>query len=135
LSTSAGINKLLSGTTYSFSVYTVATDGQTSAPMTITVTTKATIPTAPRIVRVLGIHHGLHITWSAPLSTGGAAITSYRATATCGNLIRSARFGGSARGGSIAGIFVHRSCVVRLYADNHVGSSPSSAPVGAVPLR
>jgi len=133
IGTSAVLSKLLPGTTYKINVYTVATDGQTSAPMTISVTTKATIPSAPKITRVVGLHHGLRIVWAAPKTTGGAPITSYRATASCGGLVRTARFGGSARSGSILGLSVHRTCQVRLFAVNRVGSSPSSPPVGGVP--
>jgi hypothetical protein len=133
IGTSAVLTKLLPGTTYKINVYTVATDGQTSAPMTISVTTRATIPSAPKITRVLGLHHGLRIVWAAPKSTGGAPITSYRATASCGGLVRTVRFAGSARSGSILGLSVHRTCQVRLFAANRVGSSPSSSPVGGVP--
>lgn len=124
---SGSVSKLSPGGTYHLSLVTVATDGQTSAAETVTVRVPATLPAAPTLERAVGIRHGLLVSWKAPKSTGGAAITSYRVYATCGGEQRVNRFPGSARHGTLISLLPGERCSVDVAAVNHVGTGPKSA--------
>jgi fibronectin type III domain protein len=134
LGTSSVVSKLSPGGTYHLSVVTVATDGQTSAPVALTVVLPATVPSAPKIVRVTGVHQGLHVSWLAPKSTGGATITSYVVSATCSGAVRQVRFPGSARQGDLTGLRMGGTCVVRVAAHNRAGTGQISGPAVGRPL-
>jgi hypothetical protein len=134
VSTTAVVSKLSPGTTYQISVFTVASDGQTSAPVMVRVSLPPIAPSPPRITHVVGLHDGLRISWLPPKATGGAPITAYRARAICGGSIHEGRFPDSARHGMLDGLPAGRTCTVRLSASNRAGSSPPSAPVKGVPL-
>lgn len=128
-STSVTISKLPPGASYRLTVITVATDGQTSPPESVVVTIPAEVPTAPKITSVVGLPYGLEVKWWPPKSDGGATISSYKLTATCGGVEHLVRAGGSSRSASVHGIGGGEACIVRLYAVNHAGSSPSSPAV------
>jgi hypothetical protein len=88
----------------------------------------ATVPDAPKLSRVIGLPHALKALWAAPKFNGGAPITSYKLTANCAGSVHTARFGGSARHGTIGGLKAGVACSVTVKAMNRVGSSlPSSA--------
>jgi endoglucanase len=127
--TSVAVNRLLPGTTYVLSVYTVGSDGQTSNPMSITVPLRAIRPTAPKITRVVGLPRALQISWTSPKSTGGAPITAYDVTASCPGVVKRVHFGGAAHVGVVAGLPTRGACIVRVAAVNKVGPGPSSTPV------
>ena len=129
LGTSSAVTKLLPGSTYQLSVVTVASDGQTSAPVSISVTLPAIVPTAPKITRVVGLPKALRVSWASPKSTGGAPVTGYLISANCAGSVKRVHFAGSAHQGTIAGLHAGRSCIVRASATNRAGSSPPSAPV------
>ena len=72
------ISGLTNGTTYSFTVRATNAvgTGPASAPATAT---PATVPGAPRNLNAKpGSPRGVSLTWQAPTSNGGAAITGYR---------------------------------------------------------
>jgi hypothetical protein len=75
---------LRSGTAYTVSV-AAHNDSDASSPAAISAKTLASAPSAPRIgTAVSGAKGGAitaKATWSAPASTGGSAVTSYRVTA------------------------------------------------------
>ncbi len=133
-STSAVVSNLEPGGTYKLNVTTVATDGQTSLPMSLTVHIPAVKPSAAAIKRIVGTKGGLHVYWSAPKSTGGAPITSYKVTAACHGDVHTDHFGGDALNGTLGGLGGGTVCTVRVYAVNHAGESPSSAPVSGKTL-
>ena len=122
------------GSTYHFTVTTVATDGQTSAAIALTAILPATVPSAPKIVKVVGLHHGLLVSWSAPKVTGGATIAAYRVTANCAGVLRTSHFAGTAHHGAITPLAAGTSCVVRVAATNRAGTGPPSAPAIGRPL-
>jgi Fibronectin type III domain len=126
--TSSGIAKLSPGTTYKLSVVAVATDGQTSAPVSVTVTLPAIVPTAPKITRVVSLPLALRVSWSSPKSTGGAPITSYYASANCAGVAKRVHFAGTSHQGAITGLTAGKTCIVRVSASNRVGTSQPSAP-------
>ena len=127
--TSMTVGKLLPGTTYVFSVFTVGSDGQTSSAVSVTVALPAVRPTAPKINRVVGLPRALQVSWTSPKSTGGAPITSYDVTAACPGAVKRVHFGGAAHAGVVTGLPKSGTCVVRVAAVNKVGPGPSSAPV------
>lgn len=129
---SGAISKLTPGGTYHLSLVTVAVDGQTSAAETVTVRVPATVPAAPTLEGAVGIRHGLLVSWKAPKSTGGAAISSYRVYATCDGKHRVDRFAGTARHGTVNGLLEGERCSVDVAAVNHVGAGPKSATRSAV---
>lgn len=131
--TSGVASKLTPGSTYQVSVFTVGTDGQTSAPETISVSLPAVAPTSPKITKVVGLPDALRVVWSPPKSTGGAPIKAYTAKAVCSTGVRTGHFAGTARSGTLTGLVPGHACTVRLSASNSVGSSPPSAPVKGVP--
>ena len=131
---SATVTKLTPGTTYHLGVTTVADDGQTSTTETVTLRMPAAKPSAPRITSVRGVPRGIHATWLAPKSTGGAAIQSYRVTLNCSGTLRTAHFSGATRQGTIRGLAAGSTCVVRVYASNRAGESPASGAVTGRPL-
>jgi len=135
LALSGVVSALIPGARYTFSVIAVAIDGQTSPAATLVVTVPPTTPTAPTIVRVAGIHHGIRVQWGAPRATGGAPITGYKVTASCGASTHTARFGGSTRIGNVTGLSPGRVCYIRVTATNRAGSGPASGPAAAYPQR
>lgn len=132
--TSLVVTKLTPGGTYHLSVVTVATDGQTSSPATLTVVLPATVPSAPKIVHVAGLHHGLLVAWSAPKSTGGAPIATYKVVANCAGVVRVSHAAGTTRRDRVTNLAPGTSCVVRVAATNRAGTGPSSAPAIGHPL-
>ena len=80
--TSCTLNGLSSGTTYTLSVTATNAVG-TSSPATTT-TGVASVPGAPTNLSANGGDQQAVVTWSAPTSDGGSAITSYTATAAPG---------------------------------------------------
>ena len=131
--TSSVVTKLTPGGTYRLKVVTVATDGQTSSPTTLTVELPATVPSAPKITSVVGLPHGLSVSWTPPKSTGGAAIRIYKVATNCAGTVKVVHFAGTARNGHVTGLHAGVSCVVRVAAVNKVGAGPSSAPVRGLP--
>ena len=75
VTTSCTFSGVANGTLYTFSV--VATNAVGSGQAGSASVTPATLPTAPTNVSVLGGNATAALTWSAPTSDGGAALTSY----------------------------------------------------------
>lgn len=127
--TNTTVTKLQPGGVYRMKVTTVATDGQTSSAAEVTVTMPAVKPSAAKITRVVGISSGLRVYWSAPKSTGGAPITSYKLAVDCKGAAKTERFGGSTHEGTMGGLPAGKTCTARVTASNRVGAAPASAPV------
>lgn len=81
--TSCTITGLTNGTSYSFTVTATnaAGTGPASAPATVT---PAAVPSAPQDVTAIPGNSQATISWLAPATDNGAAITSYTVTATPG---------------------------------------------------
>jgi len=82
--TSCTIESLTNGTGYTVSVYGTNAGGDGAVAAWPTPVTPRTVPGAPRTPSVTAGDRSLVVRWLAPTSTGGAAVTSYRATATPG---------------------------------------------------
>ena len=80
--TACTISGLSNGTPYNVSVYATNAGGDGAVAAWPVQVTPRTTPGSPRTVRLTASDRSLRASWLAPLSTGGAAITKYTATAT-----------------------------------------------------
>ena len=78
---SCTITGLTNGTAYTFSVTATNAAGTSAASALSAPVTPATIPGAPTGLNAVAGPYDATVTWSAPTSNGGAAITSYTVTA------------------------------------------------------
>jgi large repetitive protein len=88
--TSITVNGLANGTSYIFRVAAVNAVGTGTYSTASSAVTPATTPGAPSITQATGTTTSVTLTFSAPASNGGSAITSYAASCTSSN-------GGTAR--------------------------------------
>ncbi len=85
LGSSCTVNGLSNGTAYTFTVAAQNTNGFGTSSSASSPVTPATVPGAPTGVALSVPSNGsLSVSWTAPASTGGAAISGYTATATSG---------------------------------------------------
>lgn len=77
--TSCTIEPLTNGTLYTIEV--TATNGSGAGPAATTTATPRGVPSEPRNVTVAGAASGVRVSWSAPVTDGGAALIDYVAEA------------------------------------------------------
>ena len=125
------IGGLTNGTSYSFTV--TATNaigtGPESAPASAT---PATVPGAPTNLLATPGNAQVSLTWSAPASNGGSAVTGYTATASPGGSTCSVD--GTTFACTIGGLTNGISYTVTVTATNAVGTGAPSAPASATPV-
>jgi fibronectin type 3 domain-containing protein len=122
------ITGLTNGTTYSFTVTARNAVGTGPASSAVSAT-PATVPGAPTAVVAAPASGQLAISWSAPASNGGSAITSYTATAgpdgaTCSS---------ATLGCTITGLTNGITYTVTVTATSALGTGPGSVPVSGTP--
>ena len=118
--TSCTFSGLTNGTRYTFSV--VATNSVGNGPAGTASVTPATIPGAPTLLNVTGGNAQATLTWSAPVSNGGAAITTYTVTSTpvgasCSTAALTCHFTGLTNGTTYT---------LSVTARNSVGAGPAA---------
>ncbi len=121
--TSCTLNGLANGTTYTISVTATNAIG-TSAPATTSVTV-STAPGAPTNVIATGGDQQAAITWSAPASDGGSAITSYTATAVPGG--QTCTSTPPTTGCTITGLTNGTTYTINVTATNAVSTGPAGS--------
>jgi Fibronectin type III domain len=89
----------------------------------------AQTPGEPLITSVLGREESLVVSWSAPTSNGGSALSGYVVKATAGASTVSVSVGPTATSATISGLVNGTSYAVSVVAQNPVG--PSAAATGA----
>ena len=136
--TTATVSGLVNATSYSFRVRAVNSVGTGAASTAVTGTPVAPgKPTAPRSLTVTAGRLTLALSWSVPLSTGGAAITDYLIeTSTDGGTTWSlyADTLSTATTATLTGLTAGTAYSVRVSAVNAGGTGDASNVVVATPL-
>ena len=122
------ISGLTNGSTYAITVVALNQVG-TSAPTTAVSVLVVGVPTAPQAVQLTSGNQKLGVTWTAPTSNGGAAISGYTATATPGG----ATCTSSSTSCTISGLTNGTAYQVVVTASNAVGASVASSPATSTP--
>jgi titin len=137
LSSPFTIASLTNGTGYSLllRVDNAIGDGASSVPAS---TTPRTVPGAPASVAAVSNGGSADISWSAPIATGGAAITGYTATAYLSGTATSSALSCTTAGATsctITGLTNRTVYYVAVTATNAAGTGAASAPrVPVTPL-
>ena len=121
---------LVNGTTYTFTVLAIngSGPGPESAPSNPVTPAPPTVPGAPAGVTGAARDRSVALTWTAPASDGGAAITSYRITPYIGaNAQTPVNTGSSSTGFTVTGLTNGTAYTFRVAATNAVGTGPDSA--------
>ena len=79
-----------------------------------------TVPGVPTKVKAVGVNTAIHVSWKAPLSTGGSPITGYVATAKIGKSFKTTCTT-TAKSCSIAGLANGTTYSIQVYATNVKG--------------
>jgi len=132
---------LSSSTTYHFKVTSEDSSGNSasSADLTFTTTSPATVPDAPTALSATAISDSqIDLSWTAPLNDGGSSITGYqieRASPVGGIFtVIIANTGSTATSYSDAGLSPSTQYNYRVSAINSVGTGPASNEAAATTL-
>jgi hypothetical protein len=125
--TNATATSLTNGQSYDFEVLAQNSTG-TSTPSSIVSSTPYTVPNAPTSVSATAGNAEATISFSAPVSNGGSAITSYTATSNTGNHTASST--GSPI--SVMGLTNGQVYTFTVVATNAAGNSASSSASNSV---
>lgn len=117
----------LTNTGQTFTLKAVNAIGQSASTTSNSVTpSAASVPGAPTNVTASPGDTWASVSWTAPVSDGGSAITSYVVTSSPGNV--QGTFNSSLRTGVINGLTNGTAYTFTVKATNAIGSSVSSAP-------
>jgi hypothetical protein len=140
-STSTSTPSTTTSSTTASTTSTSSTTSTTSTPSTTTPSTTSTtvpssVPTVPRSLAASSGDRAVRLTWLAPASNGGAAISDYvvQRSADGGRTWRTMTDGvSSARAATVGGLTNGARYGFRVVAVNRVGRGPWSTPASAVP--
>jgi subtilisin family serine protease len=130
------VTGLSNGTPYTFTVSARNDAGPGPLSARSTAVTPRTAPSAPRIGTVGAGRRAATVTWSAPSSTGGAAVTGYVVRAyRSGSLVATVTVSPRARKATVRGLTAGRAHTVTVTARNAAGAGPASRKSTAVTPR
>ena len=121
---------LTNSTSYTFTVVASNFNGNSVASTASAAVTPSTTPGAPRAVVGIGGHGQIVVSWTAPLSSGGAPITSYVATATPSG--RTCTWSTGPLSCVVSGLSTGVTQTFTVVATNLNGSGPASSPSAPV---
>jgi len=132
--TNCVIGGMQNGTTYTISIVAINAKGTGPASAMTDPATPSGLPTSPTSVTAVASPGTITVSWSAPLSNGGAVVTSYTATIHDGNgtTVGSCTVDGATSTCSVNGLTNGLSYTATVTATNNNGTSLPSAPTAGV---
>jgi len=130
--TSCTISPLTNGTPYSISVYATNDAGGGEVSTSSSLITPRTLPGAPTNVVINPGDRQLGVSWRAPSSNGGSAVTSYTVTAQPGNVTCTSI--APATSCNLLGLSNGSVYSITVVATNPAGDSVASATVTGSPV-
>lgn len=103
----------------------------TAAPTSPAAPAATTAPTAPRTPAITRGHGQITVTWTAPASTGGSPVLSYRVRVEPGH--RVVAVAAPATSATVTGLADGTSVTATVEAVNALGTSPTAAAGSAIP--
>ena len=126
------VTGLTNGTAYTFTVTATNSAGTSAASSASNSVTPATVPGAPTIGAATVGNAEATVTWTAPASDGGAAITSYTATAVEDNTKSCTTADGSTLTCDVTGLTNGTAYTFTVTATNSAGTSAASSASNSV---
>jgi hypothetical protein len=133
--TSTTISGLTNGTTYTLKVHAVNAVGpgvDSAASNSVTPTAAPTAPGAPTGVTAAAGDMAANVSWTAPASDGGSAITGYVVTPFIGSTAQTSTSVGNVTSTTISGLTNGTAYTFKVRAVNTVGPGPDSAASNSV---
>jgi hypothetical protein len=134
--TTVAVPNLTPGATYTFTVTASNPNGSgpASAQSNAVTPSAPTIPSAPQNVAATPVSSGAQVTWTAPSTNGGSSLTGYTVTPYIGSTAQTpiSVSNPSATATTVTGLTDGTAYTFTVTAINGVGTSPASAPSGAV---
>jgi hypothetical protein len=131
--TSTTVTGLTNGTTYTFTVAATNASGTgpASSPSNAVTPSAPTLPGAPTGVTATAGNASAQVSWTAPSSNGGSAITSYTVTPFIGSAAQTpVTVSGTST--TVTGLTNGTTYTFTVAATNAVGTGPASSPSNSV---
>ena len=122
------VTSLTNGAAYTFTVFATNSLGNGTASTASSAITPATVPGVPIIVSASGGNQQAYLSFTAPSSNGGAAITSFTVTSSPSGFTGT----GTSSPIVVTGLSNGTNYTFTIYATNSIGNGSTSAASGSV---